>query len=70
MIIDRNKLIEDLQNHIARYEWNITCKQTEYDKGYLSGLRFAVRIISLQPESEIGQVKFDFDCPWKEVRNE
>ena len=61
MLIDKGKTIADLQEHMKRYEWN-TGKRTEFDDGYLTGLRFAIKLIELQEAGVLGQVAFD----WKD----
>ena len=67
MNIDQDKLVRDLLGHKARYEFNCNRDMSERDRGYLDGIDFAVRIVRLQEDSGIGQVKFDFDCAWKAV---
>ena len=46
---------------MKRYEWN-SGKKTEFDDGYLTGLRFAIKLIELQEAGVLGQVAFD----WKD----
>lgn len=68
MNIDKEKLIKDLQDHKARMEWNIQKFPSDYGDGYLQGIDFAIRVVKLQQDSGIGQVAFDFDCAWMDVR--
>ena len=63
MNIDKEKLIQDLKTHKKRYEWN-NVRPNEYDSGYVMGLSVAIKFAELQPEAEMGQVAFDFDCAW------
>ena len=65
MNIDKDRLIKDLQDHKTRMEWNCQKCLDNYAKGYLQGIDFAIRVVQFQPESEMGQVAFDFDCGWK-----
>lgn len=68
MNIDKEKLIKDLRDHKARMEWNCQKCLGDYEKGYLQGIDFAIRVVEFQKDSGIGQVAFDFDCAWMEVK--
>ena len=60
MNIDKKKLLQDLKSHKQRMEWN--CRSNnDYERGYLDALNFVVRVVQLQPESELGQVAFRFE---------
>lgn len=61
MNIDKKKLIQDLRNHKMRMEWNCKKCMGEYEKGYLQGIDFAIRVVEFQKESELGQVAFRFE---------
>ncbi len=58
-VIDRLQTVKDLEGHIARYEFN--CTKTEYDRGYLDGMRFAVRLVRLQEEKNVGQIAINWE---------
>lgn len=60
MNIDKDALNDDLQQSIDRYSNVTKSNQSDYDYGFLMGLRFAQKIVNLQPPSGIGQVAFDF----------
>ena len=68
MNIDKERLINDLKSHKEKIWWNCNKYQTEYETGYLQGIDFAIRVVNFQPEASMGQVKFDFDCAWMEVK--
>ena len=61
MNIDKDRLIKDLTDHKARMAWNCQKCQSDYEKGYLQGIDFAIRIVGFQPEAELGQVAFQWD---------
>lgn len=55
LLIDKERTIEAIQASISRFEPH---QANKYDEGLLDGLRFAVRIVRLQEEAEVGQVAF------------
>lgn len=59
-VIDRLQTVKDLEGHIARYEFNFNTN-TDYDKGYLDGMRFAVRLVRLQEEKNVGQIAINWE---------
>ena len=58
-VIDRLQTVKDLEGHIARYQFN--CGMTPYDEGYLDGMRFAVRLVRLQEEKNVGQIAINWE---------
>lgn len=59
MLIHKQATITSIQESIKRFEAHC---ETKYDEGFLDGLRFAIRIVSLQEEAVVGQVAFEWDA--------
>ena len=64
MLIQKQATIDSIQQSVKRFEPHCNTKD---DEGFLDGLRFAIRIVKLQEETEIGQVAFQWepDCAWR-----
>ena len=67
MVIDKNKLLMDLQTHLNRYMHNCGCAPCRYDDGYVNGISFAIRLVRLQEEAQVGQVAFEWETEAEEA---
>ena len=58
MLIQKQATIESIEQSVKRFEPH---GSTKYDEGFLDGMKFAIRIVKLQEEAEIGQVAFQWE---------
>ena len=59
MLIHKQATIDSIEHSVKRFEPH---GNTKYDEGFLDGMRFAIRIVKLQKEAEVGQVAFQWDA--------
>lgn len=61
MLIEKETAVKTLQEHLDRYERLCGQKISDIDNGYMTGVRFAIKLISLQDEGVLGQITFDWE---------
>lgn len=60
--IDRKEAVKALNDTKRKFEWSLCAKPNDYERGFIDGLSHAIIMIKkFVPESEIGQIAFQFE---------